>query len=238
MRIRSDDDLAAHLLPLAQQPRAGVEVLAVAAVHAAGVHFQQAIVCLCGLQCLEGSGLVAGRFFVEELAVGIQLLDQVDVGQNIRLEGSHLFHLGKVGFHSGKGVCVKIIVDAVPQVLRAEIDLVILAGVLAVQVVCAADPVIVAGALILAQDIPLDAAQDIHLALVLGLELGNGGLVLGGAAGAHAVFAVALGVAMAGEAQRGQALRTRSTCHILQGIFAIAHGGVAMDTGLLIICHR
>ena len=30
MRIRSDDDLAAHLLPLAQQPRAGVEVLAVA----------------------------------------------------------------------------------------------------------------------------------------------------------------------------------------------------------------
>ena len=103
---------------------------------------------------------------------------------------------------------------------------------------CAADPVIVAGALILAQDIPLDAAQDIHLALVLGLELGNGGLVLGGAAGAHAVFTVALGVAMAGEAQRGQALRTRSTCHILQGIFAIAHGGVAMDTGLLIICHN
>ena len=132
MRIRSDDDLAAHLLPLAQQPRGGVEVLAVAAIHAAGVHFQQAIVCLCGLQCLEGSGLVAGRFFVEELAVGIQLLDEVDVGQNIRLEGSHLFHLGKVGFHSGKGVCVKIIVDAVPQVLRTEVDLVILAGVLAV----------------------------------------------------------------------------------------------------------
>ena len=73
---------------------------------------------------------------------------------------------------------------------------------------------------------------------VLGLELGNGGLVLGGAAGAHAVFAVALGVAMAGEAQRGQALRARSACHILQGIFAIAHGGVAMDTGLLIICHN
>ena len=33
-------------------------------------------------------------------------------------------------------------------------------------------------------------------------------------------------------------LRARSACHILQGIFAIAHGGVAMDTGLLIICHR
>ena len=83
-----------------------------------------------------------------------------------------------------------------------------------------------------------DAAEDVHLALIFCLELCNGGLVLGGAAGAHAVFTVALGVAMAGEAQRGQALRTRSTCHILQGIFAIAHGGVAMDTGLLIICHR
>ena len=119
------------------------------------------------------------------------------MGQNIRLEGGHLFHLGKVGFHSGQRVGVEVVVDAVPQVLRAEIDLVI-----------------------------------------LGLELGDGGLVLGGAAGAHAVFAVALGVAMAGEAQRGQALRARSACHILQGIFAIAHGGVAMDTGLLIICHR
>ena len=160
------------------------------------------------------------------------------MGQDIRLEGGHLFHLGKVGFHRGKGVCVKVIVDAVPQVLRTEVDLIILAGVLAVQVVCAADPVIVAGALVLAEDVPLDAAQDIHLAPVFGLELCDSGLVLGGAAGAHAVFAVALGVAMAGEAQRGQALRTCSTCHILQGIFAIAHGGVAMDTGLLIICHR
>ena len=49
--------------------------------------------------------------------------------------------------------------------------------------------------------------------LVFGLELCDGGLVLGGAAGAHAVFAVALGVAMAGEAQRGQALRL-SLIHI------------------------
>ena len=160
------------------------------------------------------------------------------MGQNVRLEGGHLFHLGKVGFHGGQRVGIKVIVDAVPQVLRAEVDLVVLAGVLAVQMVCAADPVIVAGALILAQNIPLNAAQDIHLALILGLELCDGGLVLGGAAGAHAVFAVALGVAMAGEAQRGQALRARSACHILQGIFAIAHGGVAMDTGLLIICHN
>ena len=238
MGIGGDDHLAAHLLPLTQQPGARVEVLAVAAVNAAGVHFQQAVVVLCGLQGLESSSLVAGRLLVEELPLGVQLLDQVDVGQNIRLEGGHLFHLGKVGFHSGQRVGVEVVVDAVPQILRAEVDLVILAGVLAVQVVCTADPVIVAGALVLAEDVPLDAAQDVHLALVLGLELGDGGLVLGGAAGAHAVFAVALGVAMAGEAQRGQALRARSACHILQGIFAITHGGVAMDTGLLIICHN
>ena len=64
--VRGDDDLAAHLLPLTQQPCAGVEVLAVAAVNAAGVHFQQAVVVLCGLQSLESSSLVAGRLLVEE----------------------------------------------------------------------------------------------------------------------------------------------------------------------------
>ena len=50
---------------------------------------------------------------------------------------------------------------------------------------------------------------------VLGLELGDGGLVLGRAAGAHAVFTVALGIAMAREAQCGQPLRTRSGGHLL-----------------------
>ena len=73
---------------------------------------------------------------------------------------------------------------------------------------------------------------------VLGLELGNGGLVLGRAAGAHAVFTVALGIAMAREAQCGQALRAGRAGHLLQGVFAVAHRRVTMDTGLLIICHR
>ena len=50
---------------------------------------------------------------------------------------------------------------------------------------------------------------------VLGLELGDGGLVLGRAAGAHAVFTVALGIAMAREAQCGQPLCTRSGGHLL-----------------------
>ena len=50
---------------------------------------------------------------------------------------------------------------------------------------------------------------------VLGLELGDGGLVLGRAAGTHAVFTVALGVAMAREAQCGQPLRARGGGHLL-----------------------
>ena len=235
--VGGDDDLAAHLVPLAQQPGAGVEVLAVTAVDAAGVHFQQAAVLFGHLQCLEGGGLVAGRFFVEELAGGVQLLDEVDVGEDVGLEGRYLLHLGKVRLDSSQRVAVKVVVDAVVQVLRAEIDLVILTGVFAVEVVRRANPVIVAGALVLAEDVPLDAAEDIHLALILGLELGDGGLILGGAAGAHAVFTVALGVAMAREAQCGQPLRTGSAGHLLQGVFAVTHRRVTMYTGLLIICH-
>ena len=189
-------------------------------------------------QCLEGSGLVAGVLLVEELTLTVQLLDEVDVGQNVRALGGHLLHLGKVSFHCGQRIAAEIVENAVVQILRAEVDLVILAGVLAVQMVRRTDPVIVAFGLILAQRVPLDAAEDIHLALVLGLELCDGGLVLSRAAGAHAVFAVTLGVAMAGEAQCGQALRTGGAGHLLQGISAVAHRRVAMNAGLLIICHK
>ncbi len=138
---------------------------------------------------------------------------------------------------AASGVAVEVVVDAVVEILGTEVDLVVFAGVLAVEVVRRADPVVVAGALVLAQQVPFDAAEDVHLALVLGLELGDGGLVLGRAAGAHAVFTVALGIAMAREAQCGQPLRTRSGGHLLQGVFAVAHRRVTMDTGLLIICH-
>ena len=215
MGVGGDDDLAAHLLPLAQKPRAGVEVLAVAAVDAAGVHFQQAAVLFGSIQRLEGCGLIAGRLFVEELTGSVQLLDEVDVGEDVGAHGRHLLHLGEVCFHSGQRVAVEVVVDAVVEVLGTEVDLVVFAGVLAVEVVRRTDPVVVAGALVLAQQVPLDAAEDVHLALVLGLELGDGGLVLGRAAGAHAVFTVALGIAMAREAQCGQPLRTRSGGHLL-----------------------
>ena len=215
MGVGGDDDLAAHLLPLAQKPCAGVEVLAVAAVDAAGVHFQQAAVLFGSIQRLEGCGLIAGRLFVEELTGSIQLLDEVDVGEDVGAHGRHLLHLGEVCLHSGQRVAVEVVVDAVVEILGTEVDLVVFAGVLAVEVVRRTDPVVVAGALVLAQQVPLDAAEDVHLALVLGLELGNGGLVLGRAAGAHAVFTVALGIAMAREAQCGQPLRTRSGGHLL-----------------------
>ena len=215
MGVGGDDDLAAHLLPLAQKPCAGVEVLAVAAVDTAGAHFQQAAVLFGSIQRLEGCGLIAGRLFVEELTGSVQLLDEVDVGEDVGAHGRHLLHLGEVCFHSGQRVAVEVVVDAVVEVLGTEVDLVVFAGVLAVEVVRRTDPVVVAGALVLAQQVPLDAAEDVHLALVLGLELGNGGLVLGRAAGAHAVFTVALGIAMAREAQCGQPLRTRSGGHLL-----------------------
>ena len=130
--IGRDDDSAAHLLPLAQQPGTGVEILAVAAVDAAGVHFQAAVMLFGHSQCLEGSGLVAGRLLVEELALAVQLLDEVDVSQDVRAFGRHLCHLGKVGLDCGQRVAVEVIEDAVVQVLRAEVDLVIPAGVLAV----------------------------------------------------------------------------------------------------------
>ena len=215
MGVGGDDDLAAHLLPLAQKPCAGVEVLAVAAVDAAGVHFQQAAVLFGSIQRLEGCGLIAGRLFVEELTGSVQLLDEVDVGEDVGAHGRHLLHLSEVCFHSGQRVAVEVVVDAVVEILGTEVDLVVFAGVLAVEVVRRTDPVVVAGALVLAQQVPLDAAEDVHLALVLGLELGNGGLVPGRAAGAHAVFTVALGIAMAREAQCGQPLRTRSGGHLL-----------------------
>ena len=215
MGVGGDDDLAAHLLPLAQKPCAGVEVLAVAAVDTAGVHFQQAAVLFGSIQRLEGSSFIAGRLLVEELTGSVQLLDEVDVGEDVGAHGRHLLHLGEVCLHSGQRVAVEVVVDAVVEILGTEVDLVVFAGVLAVEVVRRADPVVVAGALVLAQQVPLNAAEDVHLALVLGLELGDGGLVLGRAAGAHAVFTVALGIAMAREAQCGQPLRTRSGGHLL-----------------------
>ena len=238
MSIGGDDHPAAQLVPLAQQPCAGVEVLAVAPVYAAGIHFQNAVVLPGSLQRLERCGLVARGFLVKKPAVRVQLFDKVDMSQNVRLFGGDLLHLGKIGFHRCQRIAVKIVADAVPQILGAEIDLVVFAGIFAVQVVCAADPVIKALGRALAQQVPLDAAQDVHLAPVLVFQLGNGGAVLRSAAGGHAVFAVGLCVAVAAETKGGQPLRTGGTGHLLQGVLAVTQGRVAMYAGLSVICHR
>ena len=190
------------------------------------------------MQRPERCGLVAGRLLIKEAAVRVQLFNKVDMSQNVRLFGGDLLNLGKIGFHRCQRVAVKIVVDAVPQILGAEIDFVVSAGVFAVQMVRAADPVIKAFGRALAQQVPLDAAQDIHLAPVLVFQLGDGGAVLRGAAGGHAVFAVRLCVAVAAEPKGGQPLRTGSTRHLLQGILAVTQGRVAMYAGFSVICHR
>src|SRR5699024_645076 len=123
------------------------------------------------------------------------------------------------------------------QVLLAEVDLVGFAGVRPVQVMHAADPVVVSHPLVVRELVPLDAAEDVHLALVLGLELGDGGLVQGGAAGAHAVFPVAGGMAVPREAQRDQTMGAGGGCHLLQGVFAVAQRRVAVDAGSHEVCH-
>ena len=113
--------------------------------------------------------------------------------QNVRLFGGDLLHLGKIGLHRCQRVAVKIVVDAVLQILGAEIDLVIFPGVLAVQVVCTADPVskpLGVPSLSRSHSMPQRMST---LPLYSVLSLAMVALVLGRAAGAHAVFTVALG---------------------------------------------
>ena len=190
------------------------------------------------MQRLERRCLVAGRLLIKEAAVRVQLFDKVDMSQNVRLFGGDFLHLGKIGLHCCQRVTVKIVIDAVPQILGAEIDLVVFAGIFAVQMVRAADPVIKAFGRALAQQVPLDAAQDVHLAPVLVFQLGNSGAVLRGAAGGHAVFVVGRCVAVAAEPKGGQPLRTGGTGHLLQGVLAVTQSRVAMYAGFSVICHR
>src|SRR5699024_9866088 len=152
-------------------------------------------------------------------------------------QGGHFGHRAEIRLRRGQAVPAEIVGDAGREVLLAEVDLVVFAGVRAVQVMHAADPVVVPGPLVVRELIPLDAAEDIHLALVLGLQLGDGGLVQRGAAGAHAVFPVAGGMAVPREAQRCQPLGAGGRSHLLQGIFAVAQRRVAVDAGSHEVCH-
>src|SRR5699024_12025313 len=83
------------------------------------------------------------------------------------------------------------------------------------QVMHAADPVVVSHPLVVRELVPLDAAEDVHLTLVLGLELGDGGLVQGGAAGAHAVFPVAGEIGRASVEGRGRTRGRGRSCETM-----------------------
>ena len=72
----------------------------------------------------------------------------------------------------------------------------------------------------------------------LRVRYGDGGAVLRGAAGGHAVFAVRRCVAVAAETKGGQSLRTGGTGHLLQGVLAVTQSRVAMYAGFSVICHR
>ena len=229
MGVGRDDDLAAQLAPLFQQEGRGVELIAEAAGHAAGVDFQHRAV-LDGLpQGVQGCIPVAGAALVEELALAVQLFDQVEMAQDGGLFLRHLCHAGKVSLCHCQTVAAEFHIHAGVQVALTPVDLVVFAGHRAAQVMHTADPVIVAVGFLIRELIPLNAAQHIHLARILGLQAVDLALVAGGAAGAHAILQVAGGVAVAGEAQGGYTLLPGRHGHLLQRALAVAQVGVVMD---------
>lgn len=100
--------------------------------------------------------------------------------QNRRLFLGDLGYVGKVRLGHGQTVAVKIVVDAGAQILLAPVDLIILAGLGPLDIVRAADPVVVLGRVIVAEQIPFQAAQNVQLAGVALLQLGDLRLVQGG----------------------------------------------------------
>ena len=150
----------------------------------------------------------------------------------------NLGHIGKIGLDHGQRIAVKIIVNAGAQILLAPVDLIILAGLGAADIVGAADPVVVLGRVVIAVKVPLQTAQNIHFARVALLELGNLCLVQGGTALGHAIFKIVGGVAVAAEAQRLQTGLPSRDCDLLGGVFAIAQFGMNVHRAFQVFaCH-
>ncbi len=190
-----------------------------------------------GLQRGKGCRLIARRFLIEIRAGAVELFDKINVAQDVGLLGCNLCHGGKIRLSHCQAVSAKIVVHAVLEILRAKIYLIIAAGLGAVQIVYAADPVVVACALVVRELIPFQPAEDIYLAAVLNLELCNGRLILRGAPRAHAVFPVAGSMAVPREAQRCQPLRAGRRGHLLQCVFAVAEGRVTVYAGFHEVRH-
>ena len=237
--IGGEDHIAGQRQPFLQQLVTGEVILPEPAVHRAGVHLQHAAVAGGGHQRRIGGGTVAGGVFVKEPAVPVDFFDEVKMPQNGGLFGGQRRHIGKVRLHGGQTVPVKIIPDAGGQIALPPVDFIVFAGFGAAQIMGAADPVIVSGGVVVAEQIPLDAAQNVQLAGVALLQLGHLRLVQRGAAPGHAVFQIEGGVAVAGKAQRAQPAPPGGHGHFLRGVLAVTQLGVGVyRTQQVFLCHH
>ena len=238
MGVGGDDDIAAEHQPLLQNRIGREEILAETAVHRRGVDLQHATVAGGGHQRGVGGGGVAGVILIKELAVTVDLLDQVEVAQDRGLLLGNLGHIGKVSLNHGQRIAVKIVVDAGAQILLAPVNLIILAGLGPLDIVRAADPVVVLGRVIVAEQIPFQAAQNVQLAGVALLQLGDLRLVQGGTALGHAIFQITGGVAVSAEAQRLQTVPPCRDRNLVQRVLTVAQFGMNVYRAFQVFaCH-
>ena len=119
----------------------------------------------------------------------------------------HFGHVGKISLHHGQAVAVEIVGDAGGQVALPPVDLIVSAGLGPLHIMGAADEIVVILRVVVAEKVPLQPAEDIHLAGIAFLQFGDLCFIKSSAAAGHAVFQVAGSVAVAAETQRLQAAR-------------------------------
>ena len=145
------------------------------------------------------------------------------------LFGGNCGYVGKIRFHHSKAVAVKVVLDAGSQVRFAPVNLVIFAGLGALDIMGAADPVIIGSRVVIAVQIPFQAAQNVQLAGIALFQLGYLGAVQLGACIGHAILNVVRGVAVAREAQRFQPGFPGAQGKLLRGVFSVTQLGVNMN---------
>ena len=158
--------------------------------------------------------------------------------QNRRFFLGDLGYVGKVCLGHGQTVAVKIVVDAGAQILLAPVDLIILAGLGPLDIVRAADPIVVLGRVIVAEQIPFQAAQNVQLAGVALLQLSDLRLVQGGTALGHTIFQITGGVAVPAEAQRLQTVPPCRDRNLVQRVLTVAQFGMNVYRAFQVFaCH-
>ena len=229
MRVPGDDHVAREGEPVFQDLLRGEEILAEAAEHRGSVDFQHTAVAGRRHQGRVRRRLVAGRVLVEELAVAVDLFDEVKMPQDRGFLLGHFGHVGKISLHHSQAVAVEIVGDAGGQVALPPVDLIVSAGLGPLHIMGAADEIVVILRVVVAEKVPLQPAEDIHLAGIAFLQFGDLRFIKSSAAAGHAVFQVAGSVAVAAETQRLQAGAPRSDRQFLQCIFAVAQLGMYVD---------